>query len=1051
MRKFVSLFLLLMASAAVWAEPISRDAAQQLARDFLSQRSPQNARRSIRAARNTLALKPVSTEAYYYVFNVGESHGFVIVSGDDRTEPILGYADADTFDEQHMPLNMKAWLQGYADELRWLDAHPGSAQHRAPRMVTIKNVIHPLLATIWDQGEPYNDDCPLFLNSNRSLTGCVATAMAQVMYYHQWPAATTKEIPAYQCERNWGGSHVSVNAIPANTAFDWTNMQLSYDGSEIAAQKKAVSTLMAAVGASVEMDYADSRNKGSSAALALCDDALKTYFDYSATTTYVDRENYYLDDWMELLYNELAQSRPVLYGGQSSGGGHAFVVDGYDGAGKFHINWGWNGSNNGFFLISVLNPYNNTGSGASSSEDGYSSGQEAVIGIKMNEGETDPLVKTPPMHGNISAVNGNRVTFSAWTSLTETETFDFGIGYVDQDGTVHYLTGYDSGYSLSFGHGFPSVDVAVSGLADGTYHIVALCRIHGTDEWIPYVNANVNYALAVVAGGSITLTLVPATSLNVTSFTLPDSPKAGISQTITAHVNNAADEYYGELFLFASTSGSMGTAVASTGCTVQAGKTFPVELFYAFPNPGTYHLWVATDKDGTNVIGETSITITGTGAVTDNVDLAFTRVIAPLSADRTKLLSNRAEVQWTITNSSDQNYQGDVCFYLWTWTGGSGSGKGPVHQITVPAHGSVTWTEVFTNLQWDKEYSFTAEYVKNSDYTNNQTYIHDVFALVQAASYYLSDGTKAFVEPAASITMPVDATAVDLRGCSGITEVTGGNPNTLYFLDASSAVPAGASSNVVRDGFAENLVLYDGYDFATPFAFTANTATYDRMFLTGFDRSGNGWSTITLPFDVNGVTVTWSGNDYPIDWFRSGDDMGKNFWIMQFAREENGTVYFSQAETFKAGVPYIIAVPGAEWGNGADLTGLPLHFTASNVALSPDFKAASMGSVFTMKGTVARENVMGVYVLNDEGNHFQMNNAAVDAFRAYFAPTTNLLGYRTYSVAVDDVSTAIGDLRSEGLGKIQDADAWYRLDGTRMASPQRPGIYIHQGNKVIIK
>ena len=110
-----------------------------------------------------------------------------------------------------------------------------------------------------------------------------------------------------------------------------------------------------------------------------------------------------------------------------------------------------------------------------------------------------------------------------------------------------------------------------------------------------------------------------------------------------------------------------------------------------------------------------------------------------------------------------------------------------------------------------------------------------------------------------------------------------------------------------------------------------------------------------------------------------------------------------------------------------------------------------MGSVFTMKGTVARENVMGVYVLNDEGNHFQMNNAAVDAFRAYFAPTTNLLGYRTYSVAVDDVPTAIGDLRSKGMGKIQDDDAWYRLDGTRMASPQRPGIYIHQGNKVIIK
>lgn len=1050
MRKIVSLFLLLMASATVWAEPISRDAAQQLALNFLSQRSPQNARRNIRAARNTLALKPVSTEAYYHVFNVGDRNGFVIVSGDDRTEPILGYADTGSFDEQHLPLNMKAWLQGYADELRWLEAHPSSAQKKAPRKVNVKNVILPLLATTWDQSKPYNDDCPLFLNGARSVTGCVATAMAQVMYYHQWPAATTKEIPAYLCATNWG-SHVSVSAIPANTAFDWANMQLSYNGSETAEQNKAVSTLMAAAGASVKMDYADHLNGGSSAAVALCDDALKIYFDYSATTTFVDRNDFFLDDWTELLYNELALSRPVLYGGQSSGGGHAFVVDGYDGEGKFHINWGWNGSDNGYFLISVLNPYNNSGSGASTSEDGYGFEQEAVIGIKKNEGETEPVVKTPPLHGNITSVIDNQVVFNVWTSLLETETFDFGIGYVEQNGTVHFITGWTDGCSLDFGSGYPWLTVTVSGLSDGTYHIVPICRIHGSDDWIPYANADVNYVSAVVEGGTITMTLYPVTSLNVTSFTLPDSPTAGISQTITAQVKNTADEFYGQLYLFASSSGSMGTAVAATGCTVQADKSFPVEFFYAFPTAGTYHLWVTTDEAGTNVIGETSINVTGVATVTNNVDLSYDRVITPLSADGTKLLGNQAEVTWTITNSSDQNYQGDVCFYLWTWIGSSGSAKGPVHLITVPAHGSVTWTEVFSDLQWDKEYSFTMEYVKNGDYTNNQIDIYKSYSLVHAVSCYLSDGSKTFIEPAASIAIPSNATTVDLRGNSGITNIIGGTPNTLYFLDAGSAVPTGVSSNIVRDGVAENLVLSDGYDFATPFAFTANNATYNRTFSTGYDRSGNGWSTITLPFDVNDVKVTWSGNDYPIDWFRSGDDTGKNFWIMQFAREDNGTVYFSQAPTFKAGVPYIIAVPGDEWGSGADLTGLPLHFTASNVSIPADFLAASMGSSFMMKGTVVQENVMGVYVLNDEGNRFQMNDAAVDAFRAYFSPTTNLLGYRTYRVAVDEMPTAIRDLRSGEMGKAQDDDAWYRLDGTRVEAPQRPGIYIHQGNKVIIK
>lgn len=1050
MRKYLSLFLLLMASVTVMAEPISRDAAQQLARDFLSQRSPQNARRNIRAARNTLALKPVSTESYYYVFNVGERDGFVVVSGNDCTEPILGYADSGSFDEQNLPSNMKAWLQDYADQLRWLEAHPQAQQ--APCKVAVNNPILPLMNSVWKQTEPYNNSCPDFFSLGKCVTGCAATAMAQVMYYHQWPAATIKEIPTYQCGRSFNSTHIQVDAVPVNTAFDWNNMLPSYtSGSETDAQRAAVATLMAAVGAALNMDYANSQYGGSSASPTKTAPALKEYFDYAATTTYVVRGDYLLDDWMELLYSELAAARPVLYSGQSSGGGHGFVVDGYDGEGKFHINWGWGGMNDGYFLISVLNPHSTSGTGASTSKDGYSFNQDAVIGIKKNEGEAAPV--TVPMTGDIVSVSGNEIKFSAWNNTGATNTFQIGLAIVNQDGSFTPFRIYNFG-PLNYNQGTNGVSASVSNLPDGTFKIVPICRLSDTDTWYTYVNPAQKYVLAEINGESITLTLVtPVVNLTIPSFILPNNPKAGEELTIIANVKNRADEFYDKLYLFASTTNDKGSAVATTGCTVRAGETFPVEFFCTLTEPGTYNLWVATDDAGSNVIGQTTMTVAGTSGsvITDNIDLSYTAPnISPLTSDGSKILGTHVTVSYQFTNSTNNIYQGKIALVRYEWSGGSANGSGVLNTVTVPANSTKIITETY-DLEVNKLYSFDIQIQKNGSMEQKTNYVYDKKTVVQAVDLYDADGVRLSIEPKSSIVVPSNTTAVDLRGTTAVTNISGGNPNTLYFLDAGTTAPSGASSNIVRNGVAQQLVITDGYDFATPFSFTATTATYNRTFATGYDRSGNGWNTITLPFDVQDVKVTWEGNDYPIDWFRSGDDTGKNFWIMQFAHEDDGVVYFSQAETFKAGIPYIIAVPGPEWGNGADLTGLPLHFSASNVSLSADFNAASMGAAFKMKGTIAQENVMGVYVLNNEGNHFTMNSAAVDAFRAYFAPTTNVSSHNAYRIATRNIPTAVRDLRADIKAKTQQSGIWYRFDGTRVVTPQRGGIYIHNGQKIIIK
>lgn len=1054
MQKHLLFLMMLLVSALAVAAPVTPEEAQQRARDFLTQRKPHNARRLLRQAKSALALKPVSAQSYYYVFNVGEADGFVIVSGDDRTEPILGYTDAGSFDEQTLPDNMKAWLQGYADELRWMEQHPDIAQadasfQKAPRKTFAKSTILPLLTSEWNQDEPYNNSCPDFFSNGKCVTGCVATAMAQVMYYHQWPAATTKQIDAYDCSTNFSNmGRVHVEAVPANTTLDWSHMTPTYSSSSTDEQKAAVATLMAACGASVGMDYRNARNGGSSASAYYVAGALKDYFDYSATTTYVDRDNYLLEEWTELIYGELEASRPVLYGGQSSGGGHAFVLDGYDGEGKFHVNWGWGGSCNGYFLISVLNPKSSSGIGASSSSDGYSSGQEAIIGIKKNEGEA--AAETAPMKGQLNSVSDNTVYFSAWNNTGATNNFDIGVGYFKNDGTLEYIGGWED-IGLAYSQGYPSLNYSISGLADGSYTVVPICRLHGTEKWFSYVS-RLTYVQCEIVGGNVTLTLVTPTapSVAVKDFILPNSPTAGMSMSLTANVENTGGEYYGKLYLFASTNTNKGAYVASTGCTVPNGQTVPVEFFLTLSSTGTYNIWVATDENGSDVIGQTTMTLSGASGTTDNVNLTYTRVITPLSGST--ILDTTVSVSWTITNPSDDNYQGNFTFFLWTWTGGHGDAQGPVHTISVPAHQSVTWTEVYSDLDTSTQYSFTAEYVKNGTRTNNNQDVYTLYTVTPAVSYYLADGTRSFVEPTATLNLPSEATAVDLRGNSVVTAVTGGNPNTLFVLDAQASAPTGITTNIIRDGVAQQLVITDGYDFAPPFDFTAAEVTYDRTFTTGYVSGGSGWTTITLPFNVTDVQVTFAGNDYPIDWFRSANDTDKNFWVMQFDHEDAGTVYFSHADNLVAARPYIIAVPGQEWGADADLTGLPLHFRAANVQISASLRAASMGSAFKMKGTFVEENVMGVYVLNNEGNRFQKNNAAVEPFRAYFAPTTSTAGSTAaYRVRIDDTATAIRAIRPADAQGASHDNAWYTLEGVRIAQPAHRGIYIHHGRKVVIQ
>ena len=374
MKFLLTLITFLTFWVSSFAAPISESAAREKASRFLTSKKGGSSaargtvRRSIGAPGSSVSLTAVDNQKAYYVFNVESSNGYVIVSGDDRMPDVLGYSYSGSYNPDSIPDNMKAWLQGYADEYLYLQSH---SNVKAASLTSVTgDFILPMLDSHYAQDYPYNAYCPQY-NSQSTLTGCVATAMAQVMYYHQWPNQTSKTIPGYRSQNREEGININLSSLPVTT-IDWDNILPSYTGGATETKVRSIATLMRLAGWSVQMGYG---LKGSSAYVVDIADALKNYFDYKSTATCVKRNDYTgsQDAWNQKVYDELKNGRPVIYGGMSSEGGHAFIIDGYDKNDYFHVNWGWGGYKDSYFLLTSL--------------DGFSSNQEAVFGI---EGKGNP-------------------------------------------------------------------------------------------------------------------------------------------------------------------------------------------------------------------------------------------------------------------------------------------------------------------------------------------------------------------------------------------------------------------------------------------------------------------------------------------------------------------------------------------------------------------------------------------------------------------------------------------------------------------------------------
>ena len=324
-----------------------------------------------------------SAEPAFYIFNKSNEGGFVIVSGDDRTEDVLGYSDQGSIDVENVNPNLRFWLNLLQEAV---SATNDTNVHKAPAAEVTP--IDPLLVTkdgkeiTWYQEAPYNNLCPKDADGYRSLTGCVATAAAMVMYKWCYPEKGTGT-HSYQW-KNSSGQKKTLTVDYENTTYDWDNMLPAYlYKSTTNAQKTAVATLMYHAGVACDMQYG---SEGSGAFTDNMANGLIKYFGYSVDkfiTTYSSM--YYptlfepteysvsIAKFTDYFNADLEEGRPIIMGGEdANNGGHEFVCDGRDENGKFHINWGWEGDGNGYFSLSALRV------------DGYnlSSNLDAIIGLR---------------------------------------------------------------------------------------------------------------------------------------------------------------------------------------------------------------------------------------------------------------------------------------------------------------------------------------------------------------------------------------------------------------------------------------------------------------------------------------------------------------------------------------------------------------------------------------------------------------------------------------------------------------------------------------------
>ena len=442
---FISFTLFL--ALYTFAGPISPEKALEIANTFWKENVTLKKDIQLQFAPASLVSKAPShdrsqnSDSQYYIFNSSDNKGFVIVSGDDQLTPIIGYSDNEPVGD--MPQALKDWLEAYSnyvDEVRSGIAEPTINNVTA----TIPNIA-PMLKTSWNQSSPYNNYCPE-VNGQKTPTGCTATAMAQIMKFHEHPAKPKKAISWYN---NITGKTETID-ITKNT-YDWENMLPHYRNGYNATQADAVATLMWDVGRAISSSYSPSGTGSSDVYAAL---ALVNVFDYSPEIVATKRVEYTYEEYLDLIIKNLQARQPILHTGHgpSYAAGHAFVCDGIDSNGMLHIDWGWDAAYNGYFDMGSMAP---AGSGIGGGQDRYNVGQGMIFNIRPRTADESDRNGDPTLYSfEIANPNKNNEIVDDYTTA-------FSAGYARFGVSAAFLNWSHSTVNMQFGFKFTNEDGSV--------------------------------------------------------------------------------------------------------------------------------------------------------------------------------------------------------------------------------------------------------------------------------------------------------------------------------------------------------------------------------------------------------------------------------------------------------------------------------------------------------------------------------------------------------------------------------------------------------------
>ena len=470
MKRITTLLLLsLILTNTIWANPIDPEKAGAIAKDFWNGalKQPNTEVLTLKSpagmAKAGSRIKIKENEPQYYIYTAKENNGFVIVSGDDALSPIVGYSTENIDENSDMPTVLVEWLNEYSqyvDDVRAGKITPAQRGAKAG-----KRAVAPMLQTTWDQTSPYNNLCPE-VNGQKTPTGCTATAMAQIMKFHEWPITPLKMI---SWESNITGKTETIDLT--KRTYNWDNMLPHYRNGYTAEQAQEVAQLMVDVGKAIHSSYSPG-GTGSNEAYAA--NAFVNVFDYSKAIRIIKRVESTEEEYVKAIRDNLEARQPVLYIGIGANytGGHAFVCDGIDENDMLHIDWGWNGAFNGYFDMTYMSP---DGIGTGGGTGMYNVAQAIIVNI------------APSSKSDVNSSAPGLIQFGIYQPNTETELYTYTTKFTDNLAKFRV-----SSFIINFSHStLKNIEFALAAKkSDGTYKILEYDKYEGEDikfyNYIPY-------------------------------------------------------------------------------------------------------------------------------------------------------------------------------------------------------------------------------------------------------------------------------------------------------------------------------------------------------------------------------------------------------------------------------------------------------------------------------------------------------------------------------------------------------------------------------------